>query len=582
MSPPGTDLHNAASVDPIIVEVIGNRLQVVCREMLVSLIRAAFSTNIKERFDCGTGVFNLDGDQVALASYPPLHMGGMRGVVRLLRQEYAREAIRPGDMFITNDPYAGVSTHLPDIILVAPVFFQQRLVGFVASIAHHSDIGGRVPGGQAPDSRSIFEEGLRIPLVRMFEDFKPVKEIRHILRTNVRNPDEREADINAQFAANFVGIRGYQEVCERYGEALVNLASRAWVDAAEASLRAKLLRLPETESVYEELVEDDLAEEPAIFRVQVQSKDGVLDVDFAGTSKAFEGAKNIPYIATVTTVWMVVKSMLDPRMPASEGSFRPLRVRAPAGTIVNPLPPTAVGERALSCQVLADVVMGAMSKLVPERALAECGPHHGINISGIDPRTGRYFANHESFAGGMGARGVKDGISACRVHIAGSANLPVEPLEAELPVLVRRYELRRDSGGPGKFRGGLGLRRDVEVVADEVRITLRSERQMIPARGRDGGSPGATGEFVLNPDSPGEERLPIFVSNRRFRKGEVISIRTPGGGGYGDPRGRARELVADDLRFGYVSPQAATEHYGWGEPGIREEGGGDWQDAVAS
>lgn len=549
--------------DAIMVEVIGNRLQVVCREMLVSLIHAAYSTNIKERYDCATGLFNLAGEQVALAAYPPLHMGGMRGVARLLLEEHGGGDLRDGDMFMTNDPYAAVSTHLPDITLVAPVFFEGRLAGFAASLAHHSDIGGRVPGGQAPDSRSIFEEGLRIPLVRAYRRFKPVADVYKLFKTNVRSPEEREADMNAQFAANFVGIRGYREICERYGGALVNAASRRWVDYAEASLRQKIRRLPNMESTYEELIEDDLSSEPALFRVKVRRAGTALDVDFSGTSRAFEGAKNIPYNATITTVWMVVKSMLDPRVPANEGAFRPLRVTAPAGTIVNPVPPSAVGERALSCQVLADVVMGAMSRLVPSRALAECGPHHGINISGVNPRRDKFFANHESFAGGMGSRGTRDGISACRVHIAGSANLPVEPLEAELPLLIRRYELRRDSGGPGKYRGGLGLRRDIEVLADEVRVTLRSERQVIPAKGRDGGLPGATGEFVLNPGTQREERLPIFVSNRRFVRGDVISVRTPGGGGFGDPKDRPGSLVAGDLRFGYVSPRAAREVYGW-------------------
>ena len=553
---------NQEQVDPVLVEVIGNRLQTVAREMLVSLIRAAFSFNIKERFDCATGIFDVDGDQVALACYPPLHMGGMRDVVRLLRREYAPEDIRPGDMFVTNDPYVGVSTHLPDLVLVAPVFSDERLVGYVASCAHHADIGGRVPGGQAPDSRSIFEEGLRLPLVRLFSDYEPVPDVLKIFRTNVRNPDEREMDIRAQFAANFVGIRGYQEVCQRYGDDIVNGAARAWIDYAETRLMDKLRRLPDTKCSHEEQVEDDLSDNPLTFKVTVQSKDGLLHADFTGTSPAFEGAKNIPLNATITTVWVVVKSMLDPRVPASEGAFRPLRITAPEGTIVNPVPPSAVGERALSCQVLADVVMGAMSKLVPERALAECGPHHGINLSGINPRTGRYFANHESFAGGMGARRTKDGVSACRVHIAGSANLPVEPLETELPVLIRRYALRRDSGGPGRFRGGLGLRRDIEVLADEVRVTLRSERQVIPAFGVDGGGPGATGEFVLNPDTEREERLPIFVSNRRFVRGDVISIRTPGGGGDGKPEDRPRELVESDVRSGFISPEVARKTYG--------------------
>ena len=549
-------------VDPVLVEVIGNRLQTVAREMLVSLIRAAFSFNIKERFDCGTGIFGVDGDQVALACYPPLHMGGMRDVVRLLRREYALEDIRPGDMFVTNDPYVGVSTHLPDLVLVAPVFSGERLVGYVASCAHHADIGGRVPGGQAPDSRSIFEEGVRLPLVRLFSDYEPVPDVHKIFLTNVRNPDEREMDVRAQFAANFVGMRGYQEVCRRYGDDVVNGAARAWIDYAETRLRDRLRQLPDTKCSHEERVEDDLSDKPVTFKVTVQSKDGHLHADFTGTSPAFEGAKNIPLNATITTVWVVVKSMLDPRVPASEGAFRPLRITAPEGTIVNPVPPSAVGERALSCQVLADVVMGAMSKLVPDRALAECGPHHGINLSGINPRTGRYFANHESFAGGMGARRTKDGVSACRVHIAGSANLPVEPLETELPVLIRRYALRRDSGGPGRFRGGLGLRRDIEVRAEEVRVTLRSERQVIPAFGVEGGGPGATGEFVLNPETEREERLPIFVSNRCFVRGDVISIRTPGGGGDGNPEDRPRELVESDLRSGFISPEVARKTYG--------------------
>jgi N-methylhydantoinase B len=239
---------------------------------------------------------------------------------------------------------------------------------------------------------------------------------------------------------------------------------------------------------------------------------------------------------------------------------------APEGSIVNPLPPSAVGERALSCQVLADVLMGAFSQLIPQRALAECGPHHGINISGINPWTRHYFANHESFAGGMGARGTADGISSCRVHVAGSANLPVEPLEAELPLLIRRNELRKDSGGAGKWRGGLGLRRDIEILADEVYVTLRSERQELPALGRDGGLAGATGEFVKNPGTPTEERLPTFVSNRRFVKGDVISIRTPGGGGMGKPKDRDPARVSEDIRFGYVSKGAARETYDFTEP----------------
>lgn len=552
----------AGAVDPVLVEVIGNRLQVVAREMLLSLIRSAFSTNIKERFDCGTGLFNVDGDQVCLAAYTPLHMGGMRGVARLLYKEYELGEITPGDMFVTNDPYTGVSTHLPDVILVAPIFQDQALVGFAASVAHHSDIGGRVPGGQAPDSRSIFEEGLRLPLVRLFRAHQPVREVMAIFRTNVRTPDEREADLRAQFAANFVGMKGLQEVCTRYGTDAVTMATRAWIERSERSLREKIRRLPEGESVYEEIVENDLSDTPVTFRAKVRKRGDDLEVDFTGTSPAFEGAKNMPYAATLTTVWTVVKAMLDPYMPATEGAFRPLRVLAPEGSIVNPRRPAAVGERALSCQVLADVVMGAMSKLVPERALAECGPHHGINVSGVDPRSGSFFANHESFAGGMGARISKDGISACRVHIAGSANLPVEPLEAELPLLIRRYELRRDSGGPGKFRGGLGLRRDIEILADEVRLTLRSERQVIPANGREGGLAGATGEFVLDPDTAREKRLPIFLSNQRYKRGDVISVRTPGGGGFGDPKERDPALVAADLRDGYVSVEAACSTYG--------------------
>jgi N-methylhydantoinase B len=553
-------------LDPIIVEIVGNRLQAICREMLVSLIRTAFSANVKERYDCGTGVFTTAGDQAALASYPPLHMGSMRGVVRLLMKEYRPEDIRPGDMFITNDPYVGVSTHLPDVVIVAPAFHNHELIGFAASVAHHSDIGGRVPGGQAPDSRSIFEEGFRMPLIRIVSSSGWESEIVRLFRTNVRNPDERMADLRAQYAANFVGVRRLQELSARYGPDVVRSASMAWVDATETSMRNKLRAMPDTEVSYEERVEDDLGMEPALFKVCLRTFNGTLRVDFAGTSRAFQGAKNIPITATMATVWMVLKSMVDPHMAATEGAFRPIEIVAPEGSIVNPLPPSAVGERALSCQVLADVLMGAFSQLIPQRALAECGPHHGINISGINPWTRHYFANHESFAGGMGARGTADGISSCRVHVAGSANLPVEPLEAELPLLIRRNELRKDSGGAGKWRGGLGLRRDIEILADEVYVTLRSERQELPALGRDGGLAGATGEFVKNPGTPTEERLPTFVSNRRFVKGDVISIRTPGGGGMGKPKDRDPARVSEDIRFGYVSKGAARETYDFTEP----------------
>jgi N-methylhydantoinase B len=556
MAAPGVE------ADPIVTEVVGNRLHTVCREMLVALIRAAFSPNVKERYDCGTGIFTVDGDQVALAAYPPLHMGSMRGVARLLLAEIGLDKIRPGDVFITNDPFVGVSTHLPDVILVAPAFHGDELVGFVASIAHHSDIGGRVPGGQAPDSRSVFEEGLRIPLVRIATATGWNTDMVKVFRTNVRNPDERMADLKAQSAANFVGMRGLQELCSRYGAGTVGAAAAAWVDATETSIRRRLEALGERTARYEALVEDDLSPERAQFAVVLRTSRGSLQADFTGTSRAFQGSKNIPITATIATLWMVLKSMLDPTAPATEGAFRAIEVLAPEGSIVNPQPPSAVGERALSCQVLADVLMGAFSQLVPERALAECGPHHGINVSGINPLTGRFFANHESFAGGMGSRAIKDGISACRVHVAGSANLPVEPLEAELPLLIVRNELRPDSGGPGRWRGGLGLRRDIRILADQVAVTLRSERQEVPALGRDGGLAGATGAFVLNPGAPDEQRLPSFVSNRRFVKGDVISVRTPGGGGIGVPGERDPALVEEDVRFGYVSEHVAREVYG--------------------
>ncbi|MBI3068252.1 MAG: hydantoinase B/oxoprolinase family protein [Betaproteobacteria bacterium] len=535
-------------VDPIKAEVMARYLIAASEEMAATLMRTAFSPNIKERADCSTAIFDVRGQVVALAQRVPIHLGSMVGAVDEILKRCPLRDIVPGDMFVANDPYNGGGTHLPDINIVAPVFLADRIVTFVANIAHHADVAGMVPGSQASVCKSIFQEGIRIPPVRIMRGGDLNRDVLDLILLNSRTPDERNGDLKAQFAANIVGIRSVLRLFERYGVRETDRTIAAYLDFTEKRFRAAIRRLPPGRYEAEDFLDGNAEGETCRIHLALKVARNRLECDFSGSDRQLESARNIPYRALLATVYTVAKSMLDPDVPANAGYYRTLHITAPPGCVVNSTPPAAIGCRANSSTVLGDVIANALSQAMPDRALAASGPHHVYVLAGTNPRTGAYFVDYESLAGGMGARANRDGLDGVRVHASGSSNLPIEALEHAYPLRVERYALRNGSGGDGKYRGGMGVIRDYRVLGDDVVVSLSSERQHVAALGMAGGGAGARGAFILNPGTPREKILPSAAGEVALPRGSVLRICTPGGGGYGSRAERATEAIERDVR----------------------------------
>lgn len=544
--------------DSITAEIVSRHLLAIAEEMAAALMRTAFSPNIKERADCSAAVFDRHGQVVGQAHRVPIHLGSMIGAVQEIQRRFGTDAIRPGDMFAANDPYNGGGSHLPDINLIAPVFRGGEIVAYVANIAHHADVGGMVPGSEAAVCRTIFQEGLRIPPVRLMREGELNRDVLDLILLNSRTPEERIGDLRAQVAANTVGIRGIEALFDRYGDR-TEPAIAAYLDFTERRFAAAIGSLAAGVYDAEDVLDGDDKGDSAQIRLQLTVGNGRLAFDFAGSAPQLDSARNIPYRALIATIYTVAKSLLDPEVPANAGYFRTIEAVAPSGSVVGPLPPAAVGCRSISCAVLGDVIAAALSQALPERALAGSGPHHLVVFAGPDRRSGRYFVNYETIAGGMGARPYRDGPDAVRVHASGAANLPIEALEHAYPLRVERYALRDGSAGEGRHRGGAGVVRDYRALDDGVTVSLSSERQHFAAKGIDGGSDGATGRFVLDPGTAREQRLPSAAADVLLPRGSVLRIETPGGAGCGAPGQRDPDTRQRDAREGRIQkPDQST------------------------
>jgi N-methylhydantoinase B len=545
----------AHAIDSITAEVISRHLLSISEEMAATLIRTSFSPNIKERADCSTAIFDRQGRVIAQAQRVPIHLGSMIGAVDAVKQRYPLDEIRPGDMFVANDPYTGGGSHLPDINIIAPVFWRDEIVAYVANIAHHADVGGMVAGSEAAVCRSIFQEGLRIPPVRILNAGKVNRDVLDIILLNSRTPDERNGDLRAQFAANVTGIRSVQALFDRYGEATESTIN-AYLTFTRKRFEVAIGKIKPGTYRAEDFLDGNVDGETARIALALTVSADRLTLDFTGTAPQLSWARNIPNQALIATIYTVAKSLLDPDVPANAGYFETMNIIAPAGSLVQPVAPAPVGCRSISCGVLGDAIASALSQAMPERALTGSGPHHLAVFAGPELRGDGYFVNYETVAGGMGARPYRDGIDAVRVHASGAANLPVEALEHAYPLRIERYALRDGSGGAGKHRGGAGVLRDYRALVDGITVSLSSERQNVPAPGLAGGQPGEVGGFVLNPGTSQERKLGSAEADVPLPRGDVLSIQTPGGGGYGPPVARDAQSTETDRREGRLGPHA--------------------------
>ena len=553
--------------DPIELEIFKNLFHSIAEEMGAALRRTAFSPNIKERRDYSCAVFDSNGEVIAMGDHMPVHLGSMPMSVQAA---VTACNMAPGDVVMLNDPFRG-GTHLPDITLVAPVYIgdkpgprkSRRLARprksakhpdfYVASRAHHSDVGGAHPGSMGL-CREIYQEGFRIPPVRLIREGRMDPDVLALLLNNVRTPQEREGDLGAQIAACHTGSQRLREVCARYGTARVALAARELLEYSEKLMRAFLQKVPRGAYQAEDFLDNDgISDRPIKIAVTIKIESNaaargrehsstalragprqIVSVDFTGSDPQVEGSVNAVEAITYSACFYVFRCLLADDVPATAGLMRPIRVIAPPGTIVNARPPAAVaGGNVETSQRIVDVLLQALAQAIPDRIPAGAsGTMNNLTIGGIDPRTGQPFAYYETIAGGMGARPGKDGVSGVHTHMTNSLNTPAEALEYAYPLRVRNYSLRPRRGGAGAQRGGDGIVREIEVLTD-CEVTLLADRRIHGPRGAAGGESGAPGKASVIRGDGSVEEMPGKFSTR-LRRGERIRIESPGGGGWGN------------------------------------------------
>ncbi|RMF41870.1 MAG: hydantoinase B/oxoprolinase family protein [Anaerolineae bacterium] len=517
-------------MNAIELELFKHRFAAIADEMGGILRRAAASPNIKERRDFSCAVFNARGEMIAQAAHIPVHLGAMPLSVAAAVRKFG-DSLRPGDAVMLNDPFQG-GTHLPDITLVSPVFTASGdLLGFVASRAHHADVGGMAPGSM-PVAREIYQEGLILPPVRIQQGGELVGGILDILLANVRTPDERRGDLLAQLAANRRGVQRLEELATEHGASTLAQAADALLDYTERMTRALLADLPDGVYAFEDALDDDGVSEGRVpLRVTVTIAGESATVDFSGSALQRAGSVNAVYAITLSAVYYVFRCLIGLDVPNNAGCLRPIRVIAPEGTVLNAQKPAPVaGGNVETSQRIVDILLGALAQACPQRVpAASQGTMNNVTIGGMDAG-GAPFAYYETIGGGGGARPNADGVSGRHSHMTNTLNTPAEALEYAYPLRVLRYEIRRGTGGAGHFRGGDGLRRDVQALVP-CQVTLLSERRVTAPYGLHGGQPGACGENVL---LRGKEEIPLPGKGTfEMQAGDVLSIRTPGGGGWG-------------------------------------------------
>jgi N-methylhydantoinase B len=543
-------------MDRITLEVIGAALLTVAEEMGAGLIRASYSTNIKERRDCSTAIFDARGRVIAQAEHIPMHLGSLLGTVEEILRRYPAPDLHPGDMFIVNDPYAGGGTHLPDINLVAPVFAEGALWGFVANIAHHADrTGERI--------RNIWDEGLRITPIRLLERGTLRLDVMELLLANFALPEERQGDFRAQLAVNRLGARRLEELIGRWDAATVRAACDELLDWGERKIRAAIAAVPDGVYRFTDAMDDDgVTDRPIPVAVAITVSGETMHLDFTGSGPESRGDLNVVRGALLATVYYAVKAILDPSIPANGGFYRAITVEAPEGSIVNCRPPAPVGWRTQTCQRIADVVFGALAQALPDRVpAAGNGANAAMVFSGVDPARGGYYIYLETIGGGAGATAHADGLDGVQVHVTNTSNLPVECLEMEYPLLVEEYGLVEESGGAGRQRGGMGIRRTIEVLDHESSFLGSLDRARIAPWGLAGGKPGGCGAIILNPGGPQARALPSKLWGFRLSPGDRVSIVTPGAGGWGFTTARPIDQVRADVEDGVLPAARAAAEY---------------------
>lgn len=552
--------RNKAEIDPITLSVLWSGLVSITDDMGSALRRTAFSEAVREGDDFSAGLFDRQARMIAQGNLSVGHLGAMPYAVKHVLDYFPVEELRPGDCILLNDSFLG-SGHYPDCYMTTPVFVDGDLVGFAVNSAHHVDMGGAVPGSQIVTGvTEAYQEGLRILPVRIIREGEIQEDVMRLILGNVRLPEIVKGDLLAQRNTNAVGAQRLTKMIREYGLDVVNAAIENILDRSEARMRELIGNIPDGIYTNEEFLDDGgVGTEPIRFYATVTVEGERIKVDFAGSSEQVASGLNSYINYTRAYAVFAVKVFTDPHLPHNDGVIRVVDIVAPEGSFFNPTYPAPSSGRAVLQVRIFEVICGALAQAVPQRAMA--GFSHWSNpiIGGRDDRTGKKFIFYDIIMGGYGARGYKDGQEAMCPVFNGS-NIPVEVQESHSPVRVRRLEIMGDTGGAGKYRGGCGVRKDLEVYAEEAVVSLLGDRHRFQPKGLFGGQPGELARTVLNPE--GEAELLQSKEVKKLKRGDVLSIQLSGGGGFGDPRERDRAAVMKDVADGYVSVKAAKELYG--------------------
>ncbi len=491
------------------------------------LVRAGFSPNIKERRDLSCAIFESNGDMIAQAAHIPVHLGSMSFAVKAV----AEKSFSEGDIFILNDPFRG-GTHLPDVTCIAPVFLDGKVEFFVASRAHHADMGGITPGSM-PLSTSIHEEGIIIPPSKLYERGKLNKSLFEKILLSTRDPEEREGDFKAQIGALELGKKRLKAMIKKYSLNKIKKAGLELLDYGERMMREVIKHIPDGVYKFSDYLDDDGAGTKKIpIRVAVTISGGEAKVDFSGSSPQVRGCLNAPLSVTTAAVSYVFQCLAPPEMPLNSGLLRTIEIHAEKGSILNAVFPSAVaGGNVETSQRVVDVVFGALAQAIPQKIqAASSGSMSNVTFGGKNPRTKKKFAYYETIAGGMGGRFGKNGASAVHTHMTNTLNTPIEAIERELPIMIDTYSIRRGSGGDGRYRGGDGITRAYRFLS-KATVSLITERRIFAPYGILGGKPGKRGRNILIRNKKSEKIPPKATFD--VGKGDILRIETPGGGGWG-------------------------------------------------
>ncbi|MCW3979507.1 MAG: hydantoinase B/oxoprolinase family protein [Candidatus Bathyarchaeota archaeon] len=550
-----------AGTDPAALEVMKNSLFSVAEEMGAVLVRAAYSTNIKDRRDCSCAIYTGLGELAAQAEHIPLHLGIMPSAIRALLGYCEENAIEmaPGDAFLYNDPFL-TGSHAWDLMVASPVFHGGEIAAIVGNLAHHPDIGEH----KAHVGSEALDEGVRIPPVKIEKEGELDREILRLVLHNVR-VEEVERDIRAQLGANRRGAARMAELIRDSGSERVLRYMDELIDYSERRLRAAISQLPRKRSSFEDFIEGDgISDDLIKIRVTVSVEGSDIRFDFSGTDPQVEGPLNSPLPVTMACAGYCVKCLTDPEVPSNEGVYRPIQIDAPEGSLVNASFPAAVAyANSVTCMRIVDAILGAFARIVPDRVCAaSTGTMNALNIKGVDPRTGGYYGYVETYAGGWGAMRGMDGLDATHTHMTNTMNASVEAIEMAYPLRVIRYGIVRDSEGAGEMRGGVGVTREIEAVGHTATLGGRGDRARIRPWGLEGGGEASGSRYLKIRRDGSQEELPSKFQGILLETGERIVIETAGGGGWGDPKKRDPERVRRDCEKGVISLERARKEYG--------------------